>query len=148
MVTTGGTKWLKRKTKGKKRTLQTMNSNSHYQQRQSPPATFNPALLDQRPEAEGKCEIHGSLLHIPCCFLTIDHKQMSVMLLFSYHKLSKNLKISLSDIIPSTRLLPASTMNTRRTPGQQNTKNVKTSLFRFGGQQQPPCSSGERTHPD
>lgn len=138
---------VKTKNKGKKKNF----TDHEFQQplsAKTKPATFNPALLDQRPEGEGKCEIHGSLLHIPCCFLTIDHKQMSVMLLFSYHKLSKNLKISLSDIIPSTRLLPASTMNTRRTPGQQNTKNVKTSLFRFGGQQQPPCSSGERTHPD
>ena len=57
-----------------------------------------------------------------------------------YHKLNKNLKISLSDIMPSTRLLPASTMNTRRTP----TNNIQTkvkALF-FTTQQQPTCPNG------
>ena len=55
------------------------------------------------------------------------HKQMSMLLfsLLSSHKLSKNLKISLSDIMPSTRLLPASTMNTRRTPSNKIPKTSR-----------------------
>lgn len=47
-------------------------------------------------------------------------------MLLSPHKLSKNLKMSLSDMMPSTRLLPASTMNTRRTPDNKTwQKNVR-----------------------
>jgi hypothetical protein len=68
--------------------------------------------------------------------VTTKHPSM----LLSPHKLSKNLKISLSDIMPSTRLLPASTMNTRRTPTNKIQRKVKA-LF-FTRQQQPTCPSG------
>jgi hypothetical protein len=115
---------VKTKNEKKKGTLQTMNPDSHII-RKDKPATFNPALLAQRPERRRvpELEIHGGLLHIPCCLLLLKLRHLSQANvhapLLSSHKLSKNLKISLSDIMPSTRLLPASTMNTRRTPSNK-----------------------------
>jgi hypothetical protein len=71
------------------------------------------------PQEGGGSSSSSFLSHLLFCFATqlrrLGHSTLSRRNTFS-HKLSKNLKMSLSDIMPSTRLLPASTMNTRRTP--------------------------------